>query len=172
MGRAINSSQDNVTTAESYRLGWTSNWELSPRSYAFGRLDWRDDRFAGFREQFSQTLGYGRHVVDTEAHTLDLELGVGAKQLDAADGTTDEDIIVRGDLGYVWRFSETSEFSQKLLVESGSTNTFLESVTAVKARLIGELALVASYTVRNNSDVPAGSEKTDTFSALSLEYLF
>jgi putative salt-induced outer membrane protein len=57
-------------------------------------------------------------------------------------------------------------------VESGSENTFIESVSEVKATLIGELALVASYTIRRNTTVPAGSEKTDTFTALSLEYAF
>jgi putative salt-induced outer membrane protein len=45
-------------------------------------------------------------------------------------------------------------------------------VSAIKTGLIGALALVASYTVKNNSDVPPGSEKTDTFTALSLEYAF
>jgi putative salt-induced outer membrane protein len=51
-------------------------------------------------------------------------------------------------------------------------NTYLESVSAVTARLVGQLALVASYTVKNNSDVPVGTENTDTFSAIALEYRF
>ena len=46
------------------------------------------------------------------------------------------------------------------------------SVTSITARLIGALNLVASYTIRNNSDVPVGTEKTDTRTAISLEYAF
>jgi putative salt-induced outer membrane protein len=38
--------------------------------------------------------------------------------------------------------------------------------------IVGELALVLSYTIKNNSDVPAGVEETDTFTAISLEYAF
>ena len=171
-GRGINASQSDETTAEAYELGWSSKYNLSETSYVFGRLDWRKDRFSGFEKQFSQTVGYGRRLIDTEAHTLNVELGVGAKQLDAADGASDDDFIVRGGLDYTWAFSETAEFTQDLVVESGSTNTFTESISAVRARLIGELALVASYTIRNNSDVPVGTDKTDTFSALSLEYAF
>jgi putative salt-induced outer membrane protein len=57
-------------------------------------------------------------------------------------------------------------------VEAGSENTYFESVTALKARLVGDLALVASYTVKHNTDVPALTEKTDTYTALSLEYAF
>ena len=53
-----------------------------------------------------------------------------------------------------------------------SGNTYLESVTALSARLVGNLALVASYKIKNNSKVLAGTEKTDTFTALSFEYAF
>ena len=63
-------------------------------------------------------------------------------------------------------------FTQDLLAESGSENTYLESKTALSAKLVGNLALVASYTIKNNSDVPLGTEKTDTYTALSLEYGF
>ena len=45
-------------------------------------------------------------------------------------------------------------------------------VQELTARLVGALNLVASYTIRNNSDVPIGTEKTDTRSAISLEYAF
>jgi putative salt-induced outer membrane protein len=68
--------------------------------------------------------------------------------------------------------SETATFTQDLAVESGSTNTYMESKTALSARLVRNLALVASYTIKSNSEVPVGTEKTDTFTALSLEYAF
>jgi putative salt-induced outer membrane protein len=79
---------------------------------------------------------------------------------------------VRAGLAYTWQFSETAQFAQVIAVESGSDNTYLESVSAVKASLAQHLALVASYTIRNNSSVPVGTEKTDRFTALSLEYIF
>ncbi|MBT8105626.1 MAG: DUF481 domain-containing protein, partial [Woeseiaceae bacterium] len=77
-----------------------------------------------------------------------------------------------GGLYYKWLFSETAEFRQDLLAESGGENTYLESVSAISAKLLGELALVASFTVKHNTDVPALLEKTDTYTALSLEYVF
>ena len=73
---------------------------------------------------------------------------------------------------YKWHLSETSLFSQDLTIEAGDKNTYLESVTALSARLVGNLALVASYTIKNNSDVPSLTEKTDSYTALSLEYAF
>ena len=58
------------------------------------------------------------------------------------------------------------------MTEVGSDNTFTESVSRVTAQLLGNLALVASYTIKHNSDVPVGTEKKDTYTALSLEYAF
>ena len=173
-GKAVNSSQQEATTAEAYELGWKSEYSFSETSYVFGRVDWRKDRFSGYEDQMSETLGYGRRLLDTEAHTLNVELGVGARQQTLRDGleTEEDDFIARGALDYTWRFSETAEFLQELAVESGGDNTYLESVSAVKATLIGNVALVASYTIKSNSEVPVGTEKTDTFTALSLEYAF
>ena len=171
-GRAVNSSQDEQTIAEAYELGWKTEYSFSEFNYAFGRVDWRKDRFSGYDHQISETVGYGRRIIDSEQHTLNAEIGAGARQLETQLGETESDVILRGSLDYSWRFTETAEFLQELSVESGETNTYLESVSALKATLIGDLALVASYTIKNNSEVPAGLEKTDTFTALSLEYAF
>lgn len=169
---AINSTEDNATTAEAYAAGWKSERQLSEVNFLFGRLNWRKDRFSGYDTQFSQTVGYGRRIIDSEKHSLNGEIGAGARQSDLTDGTNENETILTGALRYTWAISETAEFRQDLLVEAGSQNTYIESVTALSARLIGKLALVASYRIQNNSEVPAGTEKTDTFTALSFEYAF
>lgn len=171
-GSAVNATQSGASTAESYVLGWKTEYNFSANNYAFGRVDWRKDRFSGYDQQVSETAGYGRRILETERHVLNAEIGAGARQLELQDGSSEDDVILRAGLDYVWQFSESAQFTQDLVVESGDTNTFLESISAIKATLIGDLALVASYTIRNNSDVPVGTEKTDTFTALSLEYLF
>jgi putative salt-induced outer membrane protein YdiY len=63
-------------------------------------------------------------------------------------------------------------FSHDLIVESGSSNTSIESIAALRARLVGNLALVFSYRIKRNSDVPADIEDTDTFTSVALEYAF
>jgi putative salt-induced outer membrane protein len=171
-GAAIYSTESNVTTAEAYDAGWKSARNLTDHDFLFGRLDWRKDRFSSITEQFSQSVGYGRRLINTDKHTLNGEVGIGARQSDLADGTDESDTIYTGRLTYAWQISETASFGQSLLLEAGSSNTFTESVTELKARLVGGLALVASYTIRNNSDVLVGAEKTDTRTAISLEYAF
>ena len=169
---AINASENNVNTADAYGAGWKSEWNMSESAFLFGRLSYRNDRFSGYRTQFSQSAGYGRRFINTAAHTLSAEAGAGARQSERADGVDENDFILDAALNYKWTFSETANFTQDFGIEYGENNTYLESVSAVTAQLIGQLALVASYTIRNNSDVPVGSEKTDTFSAISLKYVF
>lgn len=169
---AINASEGNVNTAESYGAGWKSEYNMSELDFLYGRLSYRKDRFSGYPTQFSQTIGYGRRFIATEAHTLSAEAGLGARQSERADGVDENDFIVNAAMNYKWQFSETANFTQDFLLEYGENNTFLASISAVTAQLIGQLALVASYTIKNNSDVPAGSEKTDTYTAINLEYAF
>jgi len=169
---AINASENEVTTAEAYDAGWKSERNLTDDDFLFGRLSWRKDRFGGFDTQFSQTLGYGRRLIHSDKHKLNAEIGAGARQSTLQDGSTDDETIFRGGLYYKWLLSETAEFRQDLTVEAGGENTYTESVTALSARLLGDLALVASYTIKNNSDVLPTLEKTDTYTALSLEYTF
>lgn len=169
---AINSSENKDTTTEAYGVGWKSEYSLTKSDFLFVRVNWRKDRFSGYEQQLSETLGYGRRLIDTGTHVLNAEIGAGARQAELADGTMEDELIKRGGLSYQWKFSETAEFAQTVAVESGPDNTWLETVSAVKARVVEDLALVASYTVKNNSSVPVGSENTDRFTAISLEYSF
>ncbi len=169
---AIQATENDTTNAEAYELGWKSEWDMSEKSFLFGRLVWRKDRFGPYNTQFSQTVGYGRRLIDNERHKLNANIGAGARQSEDQFGIKNDETIVRGGMDYVWQLSETAKFSQDLLAEAGDANTYLESVTALSATLVGQMALVASYTIKHNTDVPPLTEKTDTYTALSLEYTF
>ena len=165
-------TQIDVTTAEAYDLGWKSERNITDNDFLFGRLAWRKDRFGGFDTQFSQTVGYGRRLIDSDKHKLNAEIGAGARQSETQLGVKEDETIFRGGMYYKWVISETSEFRQDVTAEGGEDNTYVESVTALSAKLLGDLALVASYTVKHNTDVVAPLEETDTYTALSLEYRF
>jgi putative salt-induced outer membrane protein len=169
---AISASENEVTTAEAYDLGWKSERKITDHDFLFGRLQWRKDNFGAFDTQFSQTVGYGRRLIDNDTHELNAELGVGARQSELQIGGKEDETIFTAGAYYKWQLSETAGIRQDLTVEVGNENTYMESVTAISAKLLGELALVASYTIKNNSDVPPLTEKTDTYTALSLEYSF
>ena len=68
--------------------------------------------------------------------------------------------------------TEATGFKQDFVVESGSSNASFESVSALRARLIGSIGLVLSYRVKSNSDVPPGVVATGRFTSIALEYAF
>ena len=169
---AVNAAEGDFTTAEAYDLGWKSERNITDADFLFGRLDWRKDRFGGFDTQFSQTVGYGRRLIDNDKHKLNAEVGAGARQSETELGVKEDETVFRGGMYYKWLISETSEFRQDVTAEGGEDNTYVESVSALSAKVFGDVALVASFTVKHNTDVAPNLEKTDTYTALSLEYAF
>jgi putative salt-induced outer membrane protein len=171
-GRSVRASTSGVTTAEAYALSWQSARDFGEHSYVFGRLAWDKDKFSGYDQQIREVVGYGRHLIDNDRHKLDGEVGVGARQSDLRDDTSEDETIARLSVDYHLQISENSEFEQTLGVESGSDNTYTESVTSLSADVWTNLAIVLSYRVKHNSDVPLGTNKRDTFTAVALEYSF
>ena len=161
-----------MTTAEAYGLEWQSRYAVNDTDYVFGLAAMDDDGFSAYDRQVRASLGYGRRFVDRPRHVFNGEAGLGARQADLRDLTPQDDTIVRLALDYGWTLSETSEFSQSVVVDSGSENTYLEAESVLSAEIREDLALVLSYTIQRNSEVPPDSRNTDTFTAISLEYSF
>lgn len=169
---AAGADSEGQTTAERYKASYKAKRDFSEHNYLFGLVNYEKDKFSGYDRQISETIGYGRRLLEDDRHVLNLEAGVGFKQSDLRDGTSENGAIVRLASDYLLNISPTAQFTQEIGIEQGSGNTYLESISAIRATLIEQLGLVLSFTIKTNSDVPAGSEKTDTFTAISLEYGF
>lgn len=169
---AVTARTNDVTTAEAYSAGYKAQRDFSETSYLLFTGEWRQDEFSGYDRQVAETVGYGRRVIDTERHMLALEGGAGAKQSTLTTGEELDEAIVRGALDYLFTISDASEFRQQFLIEQGDDNRYTQSTSALKTRIVGNIALVLSYVVKNNSDVPVDIEKTDRFTSISLEYGF
>lgn len=183
-GTAIKTqATNNVTgveekTAERYLVGNKTDFNFDERNYAFVALEYEKDLFGPTRERTSETAGYGRKLLTGPTHTLEAEIGAGARQALAQESVGEPDpdreseAIGRGRVAYKWNFSETSYFTETGKVESGDSNTTAESVTELRVNLIGKLFAVTSYTIRTNTDVPDGVQKTDTITAFNLGWTF
>jgi putative salt-induced outer membrane protein len=171
-GQIINSSTSGVTTADAFGIVGESKYDMTEVSYIFGLLAFDKDKFSSVDQQTRAAVGYGRRLINTEKHILNAEVGAGSRWADLRDGTSEDEFISRLSADYRWNISETSNFTQTLSVESGSSNTYSEAVSALKAKVRDSLAVVFSYTIKRNSDVSPGLENVDTFTAVSLEYSF
>ena len=177
---AANRDEDSVTTAEAYWAGFQSQYDITEAFYGFGAIDWYKDRFSAYDQQLYETAGIGWRILRGEVHFLDLELGAGAKQSQLTSGEDQNEGVgvVRGI--YTWNISKNAKFVEKVAILSGSDNTFTQSISELKAGIVGNLSLVLGYTYNHNSDVeldtslvpPRDFDKTDTFTTISLEYGF
>ena len=162
-----------VVTAERYLAGNKLDYNFDEQNYAFVALEFEKDLVGAVRERTSETAGYGRKILLGPTHLLEAEIGAGARQTEEqGTGLKEDDVIGRGRAAYKWNFSETSYLGETVKVESGDSNTFTESVSELRVSLVGKLFALASYTLRSNTDVPAGAKKTDTITALSLGWTF
>ena len=171
-GLAVRSSTSGVTTAEAYGLNWKTDYDIDEMSYWYGLLAWSRDEFSAYDQQTRVAGGYGRHFIRGERHELRGEVGAGYRQSDLRDGTGRDRSILRLSGEYVWTISDTSRFSQTLSIENGSDNTYTEAASSLSVDINDALALVVSYTIKSNTDVLPGTEKTDTFTSISVEYSF
>jgi putative salt-induced outer membrane protein len=171
---AVNTYADNESSAENYTATEQLDYNFTPRDYAFGAVEWNKDLFAAIRERTSETIGYGRHVLMGSTHLLDLEIGAGARQSQTNDvpRQREDDFIGRGAAKYQWNISQTATFLEALKVETGESNTYVESVTQLKLAIVGNLYANLSYTVKNNSETAPDTEHTDTETAVTLSYEF
>lgn len=160
------------TIGERYQLTGKSDYKISDVDYLFVTAQGERDRFAGISLRTSQAVGYGRELFKTDRHHMNAEVGVGARQVRFTDDRRESGGILRLAGSYVWRISDASEFSQRLVIEAGDDNTYSESITALKTNLVGRIYSNVSFTLKNNTTVPAGREKTDTYTAVQLEYRF
>ena len=169
---AISASNSGATTAEAYSFTYEARRDLGNSSYLFTMLDWERDEFSAFDHQLSEAAGYGRRLIATDRHALNAEVGAGLRQAETRLGLKEDEGILRAALDYVWSVNDNTEFSQDLTLDKGSSNTRIQTLSELRARLFGNVALVLSYRIKSNSEVTPGIAKTDRFTAISLEYAF
>jgi putative salt-induced outer membrane protein len=172
IARVVGKSEDEVTTAESYKALYEAKYDITDRNYAFGLLDYLKDRFSSYDQQFYAVAGLGRRFILTEKHKLNGQVGLGANRSELQNGVEEDEFTVRVSGDYLWNITENSSFSQTVAVSGSSSNTFTEATSELRAGIIGSLNMVLGYTIRHNTDVLVGTDKTDTLTSISLEYLF
>jgi len=169
---AMGKTESNVTTDERYAASAAAKWFMNDVSYVVGRGVFRKDNFAGVRQEYLGTAGYGRILFETDRQNLTAEAGGGVRNSEQQDGSSDTNPIAYGGLKYALKLSDNADFGQLVTVESGSDNTVLTSLTELRAGILGAIAGKASFEVRRNSSVSPGTDKTDYFTIVGLEYSF
>ena len=177
-GKAFGSSDDEGTTAEAYQVAGRSLYNFSEKNYGYGQLEWRKNRFSAYTQQTFETVGYGRRILTSDKYKLNLEVGAGLTQQKAV--ISSEPTVTENERGavyvaageFIWQVSDTTQFEQLASANVASDNTYWETISRISVSVVDSLALTVSYTIQGNTDVSDDVEKTDRFTAISLDYAF
>ncbi len=160
------------TTAKNYMVEGLSRYKWSPRQYVFASGRYEKDDFAGYDYRIVGVVGVGRQVLKAETRRLDLEVGAGGRQTAFIDEPDSSETIGRLAGDFKWQISETSEFREELYSELGGDNTVTNSLSELKVKVIGHLAVKMAVRVTHNTDVPPDTDKTDVRSTVTVAYDF
>lgn len=176
----------NVVAAERWDTNWQSNYNFTKDFYAFGGLRYQHDLYNGFLYQESVTAGVGYQIFNSDSTKLDVQIGPGYKRdrpqlltKNAAGEVTYRELEpvqsnAIGTLGvnYSQVLTGTTTLTDKLLVESGSSDTLITNALAVAVKISTKLALSVGYTIQNNSKPPEGAKKLDALETVNIVYSF
>jgi putative salt-induced outer membrane protein len=161
-----------LVSREHYLASYEPNFKFSPRGYIYGAAQYESDRFLGYDNRYSASIGAGYSAIKQPGLTLNLELGPAYRDTDFTDGTLESSIAARGSFDFDWKLSRAISLSQVASGYFQHFNSTVSSTTALNAKLVGPLAAKLSYAVQYESMPPVGRVGTDTTSRASLVYSF
>jgi putative salt-induced outer membrane protein len=166
--------ENKATTAERIQAIAQTNYDISKDKFyvlAFAQYD--RDRFSGFRYEAEVGPGLGYRFIYTEKLTFSLEFSPGYRHGELRlTGRNDDKFFARGTSTIEYKLSDNARLSNETLVTGDASRVKIENTFAVTSTLIRSLAARISFNYRTNSNPPAGVEKTDTLSKVSLVYSF
>jgi len=177
-GEAYYAENDSLKSAERYLAGYKPSYFFTEKNYVFGMLRYDRDKFALISSRFNEIVGYGRQVVNNDFHTLDAEIGGGARQTNyvpdpSTVGVKQDELLLFLGLKYNAKLTSTTQFLETARIESTQENNFVESLTGLQMQVMGNLSAKVSYTIRYNSDITgARGDNMDALTAVSLLYSF
>lgn len=160
------------TTRDHYLASYEPNYKVDARSYVYGTVQYESDRFSGYYNRYSVSVGAGYSAIKNPAMRLDLELGPAYRYTNFTDDTVENNIATRGSIDFSWKMSPAITITQKADAYYERFNSTLSSTSALNAKLFGPLAGQLSYNVRYENMPPVGRVTTDTITRASLVYTF
>jgi putative salt-induced outer membrane protein len=161
-----------VTSREHYRAAYEPNYKIDDRAYIYGAAQFESDRYLGYFERYSGSVGAGYSVVKSSSVGLDLELGPAYRYTRFSDETVESNIAARGSARFGWTLASGVRLTQDASAYLQSANSTLTGRTALAAKLFGPVSAQLSYDVSYETKPPAGRVHSDSATRASVAYSF
>ena len=159
-----------TTNKERFSLGYQIERDFTDRLYGFARTDYLNDSFGAFTDSFFLGGGLGYDVITGGAVTWDLSGGAGFRTQTSALDVTEDEFALNAGSDFDWAINDKVSFYDDAGLIYADSNTSFFNEAGITAQLMGSLAGRVSFRVEHNTDVPAGTEKTDTITRFGIVY--
>ncbi len=162
---------DGVKTADRTVGGLRVKRALDERFELFGGASYARDRFAGFDSRVLAEAGGIYKALLGPRHTLAFDAGLTWTQEEPVLGSTARWVGAVAGLAYVWQISATAALRERLGFYPNFEKTKdwrFGSETALEATLAASWAVRVGYLYAYDNLPPAGFEKTDGTTSVSL----
>jgi len=171
------------TNKRNYSLGYQIDRDLNERLYIYGNADYYSNDFGPFKQGYFAGTGVGYKAILPEPLSWNLESGLGYRSQKSR--IVDNDILtnplglasdrenelaIRGFSDLDWVLNENVSAYNDTEIIWSSSDTYIWNEVGITATLAGNLAARASFRIDTHSDVPVGTEKTDTITRFGIVY--
>ena len=171
-----------VTSREQYFAAYEPNYNISNRVFVYGLAQYERDRFQGFSARYAVSGGVGYQIIDEPDIQLSAKAGPAYRVTEFVDGTSESRLAALLGIDFDWTITDRLKLTHdtNAVAETGgsatlivdSSNTSLNLVTGLNAKISDRVSARLSYAIEYDSNPPAGAEQTDTLSRVTLIYDF
>jgi putative salt-induced outer membrane protein len=165
----VNTEENDLQTDEEYRADLQGRYNFTDRDYGFVEADWIKDRFSGYDYRITEVVGYGRKWYDRDDFSWSSEAGGGMQQTKELNGDSSNNPLARLRNEFDWAITDYLSFENATKVDISELTT-LRNEAALKNKLSESLFVKLGVDVEYLSDVPTGTNDTDTDVYLNLAY--
>jgi putative salt-induced outer membrane protein len=164
------SSSTGKNSADIFMALQKSAYKLQASNLIFESLKFNKDKFNGFDYEFNATLGYERKFIDNNTIKLFLAAGPAYYRFVKGVDPVSNKLTAVFNLPFEWNIREGLLFTETLNFLFGDSSVGLnsESISGLKVKLVGNLAMKNTFTLKNKTKVPEGKKGTDTLTEITL----
>jgi putative salt-induced outer membrane protein len=171
-------------TAQRFEGRYELDRKFSEQLFGFVALRGERDLYSGFDYQATLSAGLGYKFIDTDRTKLAGTLGLGYRRLRPEElikddagrvvqrikGEASGNAVGTAGLNYEFKATATTKFVDKLMVESGSSDTSVANDFGVQVSMSERLALSFGYGIRYNTDPAPGTKRMDQLTTINVVY--
>jgi len=170
--QGLGAQENDVARAERYYLEEKSDYNLDEVQFLFGKASYTDDRFSGFDYQAMVAAGYGRNLIRRDDLTLQAFAGPGYRENAITNGDNVGEAIFSLGENLTWRISDNAALTHSFTSDIGEELTASKFDLGLETNIVGNITTKIAFQARHTSEVPPGTENTDTMTSVSLVYNF